>query len=207
MAQRVEGFRAIFSNAGIYNLAQRLVGAEKARQALVRDYFPRDGGYRMLDIGCGTAEILRHLPRDIDYTGFDASETYIEQAQARFGDRGAFRAELVREATLESIDSFDLVFAFGLLHHLDDDEAETVFRLGHQALKPGGLLITVDPVYAEGQHPLARWMISKDRGQNIRDPQGYRALAGDLFAETECFVRHDLLYIPYSHLVSVSKKA
>ena len=201
MAQKTTGLHAIFSHASIYNLAQRLVGAERARRRLVRDYFPNEGSYRMLDIGCGTAEILRHLPNDIDYVGFDASEAYIAEAKACFGSRGAFRAELVREATLAEIGEFDLVLAFGLLHHLDDDEAKTVFSLARQALRPGGVAITVDPVYTEDQSSLARWVISKDRGRSIRSADGYAALAKTEFSEVRATVRHDMLNIPYSHLI------
>ena len=206
MAQKLTGLHAIFSNAALYNLAQRLVGAERARRILVQDYFPSQGGYRMLDIGCGTAEILRHLPEDIDYHGFDASEAYIMDARRRFGSRGVFRAELVREAALAEIGEFDLMLAFGLLHHLDDEEAETVFGLAHQALKPSGRLITIDPVYSEKQSALARWVISKDRGQSIRSADGYRELAETHFSRIEASVRHDMLNIPYSHLIMVCKK-
>ncbi|ATX79584.1 Methyltransferase domain-containing protein [Mariprofundus aestuarium] len=206
MAQIVSGFRAVFSHPSIYNLAQRLVGAEKARRALVQDYFPETGGYRMLDIGCGTAEILRHLPDDIDYFGFDASDPYIAEARNRFSTRGTFKAELVREATLEDMEPFDLVLAFGLLHHLDDDEGKTLFALARKALKPGGLVITIDPVYVPEQSALAHWMISKDRGQNIRVPEGYRELASAQFTDITAIVRHDMLHIPYSHLIMTCKK-
>ena len=206
MAQKLTGLHAIFSNAAIYNLAQRLVGAEKARRLLVQDYFPSGGSYRMLDIGCGTAEILRHLPDGIDYHGFDASEAYIAEAREHFGERGSFHAELVREAVLDEIEPFDIVLAFGLLHHLDDDEAETVYKLARHALRPGGRLVTVDPVYEDGQGRLARWIISKDRGQSIRTEVGYRSLAERQFAEVSASVRHDMLNIPYSHLIMVCKK-
>ncbi len=201
MAQIVSGFRAIFSNPLVYNLAQNIVGAEKARRILVRDHFPAGSGYRMLDVGCGTAEILRHLPEQVDYVGFDASETYIAQARARFGARGIFKAELVREATLDDLQPFDIVLAFGLLHHLDDDEATALFRLTAQALKPEGKLITIDPVYTSKQNALARWIISKDRGQNIRTADQYAALARSSFHDTSIDEQHHLLNIPYSHCI------
>ncbi|ATX82054.1 Methyltransferase domain-containing protein [Mariprofundus ferrinatatus] len=206
MAQNTSGIRAIFSHASVYNIAQRLVGAEKARTILVKDYFPKSESYRMLDIGCGTAEILRHLPYDLDYVGFDASATYITEACRQFGNRGTFKAELVREAILDQMQPFDLVLAFGLLHHLDDKEGETLFSLARQALKPGGKLITVDPVYVPDQRSLARWIISKDRGQNIRTAEAYQELALSHFTDIKVTVRHDMLHIPYSHLILECRK-
>ncbi|OIO68108.1 MAG: hypothetical protein COW19_01860 [Zetaproteobacteria bacterium CG12_big_fil_rev_8_21_14_0_65_55_1124] len=201
MTQITSGFRAIFSHPAIYNMAQRMVGAERARRMLVRDYFPPMQGKSMLDIGCGTAEILRHLPEQMEYSGFDASESYIAEARRAFGNRGSFRAELVSAATLGSMQQFDVVLAFGLLHHLDDSDAASLFRLAAQALKPDGMLITMDPVFAPGQHPLARWMISRDRGRCVRSPDGYQALARASFPLVNHHLRHDMLNIPYSHTI------
>jgi len=201
MTQITTGFRAVFSNPSIYNLAQRAVGAERARRMLVRDYFPSMQGKSMLDIGCGTAEILRHLPEDMRYAGFDASEAYIEEARRVFGRRGSFRAELVSETTLDDMAKFDVVLAFGLLHHLDDTDANNLFRLAAGALKPDGMLITMDPVFAPGQHPLARWMISRDRGRSVRTPDGYHALARAVFPLVNHHLRHDMLNIPYNHCI------
>jgi len=201
MAQITTGFRSIFSHPAIYNLAQRGVGAERARRMLVRDYFPPMQDKYMLDIGCGTAEILRHLPEEMVYSGFDASEAYIDEARRVFGHRGEFRAELVSEATLDGMAQFDIVLAFGLLHHLDDDDAASLFRLAVQALKPDGMLITMDPVFSPGQHPLARWLISRDRGRSVRTPESYHALARTSFPQVNHHLRHDMLNIPYSHSI------
>lgn len=206
MVQITTGFRSIFSHPSIYNLAQRLVGAEKARRILVNEFFPDMQGLRMLDIGCGTAEILNHLPVDMNYHGFDASDDYIAKATAQFGHRGTFKAELVKELTIEILEPFDLVLAVGLLHHLDDDEGHALFSISLEALKPGGTLITIDPTYASKQNPLARWIISKDRGQNIRTPDQYQRLAASYFSNITAAMRHNMLHMPYSHLILVCKK-
>jgi len=155
----------------------------------------------MLDIGCGTGEILQYLPEDMIYFGFDASEAYISQAKERFGHRGEFRAEYVRQATLADLPPFDLVLAFGVLHHLADEEGNSLFRLAKDALIEGGKLITIDATYTAPQSSVARWIISKDRGQNVRTPDGYLRLAETHFASVRQTVRNDLMHIPYSHLI------
>lgn len=41
----------------------------------------------VLDVGCGTGELLKYLDRDIHYVGIDVSPTAIGIAERRYGDR------------------------------------------------------------------------------------------------------------------------
>ena len=105
----------------------------------------------MLDIGCGPAEILGELPDDVTYLGFDLSETYIKAAQKRWGARGTFRCAPVDAVTVRELPQVDVVLAVGVLHHLDDGDAERLFTLAGSTLAPGGRVITYDPCFAPGQ--------------------------------------------------------
>ncbi|RMG92908.1 MAG: class I SAM-dependent methyltransferase [Zetaproteobacteria bacterium] len=206
MAQVTHGIRAILSSPLFYSLFQRLVGAERFRRLFVERELPKGKGMRLLDIGCGPADLLAHLPDDWSYFGFDASGAYIEQARRRFGSRGHFQARLLDEAVIDELEGFDVVLAIGLLHHLDDAQAVRLFRLAWQALKPGGICITVDPVWHEHQHALARWIIARDRGQNVRDECSYRRLAMQVFDRVNSHVHQDMMLIPYSHLIMRASK-
>lgn len=197
MAEITSGLRAILSHPLIYRGMQWLVGAERLRRHIASLVEPRPG-LKVLDIGCGPADLLAHLA-GVDYVGFDSSAHYIRAAQARFGARGRFFQEELRADTNLELGTFDCIVAVGLLHHLDDDAARQLFRIARDRLTPGGRLITVDCCWAAGQHPLARWLISRDRGQNVRSLEGYQALAQVEFPQVDGGVRHDLLHIPYSH--------
>jgi hypothetical protein len=64
-----------------------------------------------------------------------------------------------------------------------------------------GRLVSTDGCYDREQSRVARYMISKDRGRNVRDETGYLSLARQVFRDVTPHVRHDLLRIPYTLLV------
>ena len=85
----VNGVRRVLSAPSIYRFTQWAVGAGKLRNALVEEIIRIEPGLRIVDIGCGPADILEYLP-GVDYVGFDHSESYIASARSRFGERGRF---------------------------------------------------------------------------------------------------------------------
>lgn len=159
---------------------------------------PKD---KILDIGCGPADILDCLP-EVDYTGLDISPEYISSAKERFGSRGRFCCGDVGLAAIEGEQgSFDLVMAIGVIHHLNDAQAGKLFELSRRVLRPGGRLVTFDGCYATKQSRIARWMLAHDHGKFVRTQDEYLRLASLHFPKVETFPRNDLLRIPYAHLI------
>jgi len=160
-------------------------------------------GCKILDIGCGVGDVLKVLPRDIGiYVGYDMNADYINAAKRRWNNRGTFVCERVSEANLPYSDYFDIVLATALLHHLDDTEASTLFELAHRVLKPGGTLITYDPVVKiEKQQFFEKWIISMDRGKAVRSLAEYNALAKKRFPKVVDTVLRGMLRFPYTIVV------
>jgi SAM-dependent methyltransferase len=199
MAQVTTGLRALLSHPQVYRRFQNLMGAERLRKQLVSDFVRPVPGQTILDIGCGPADILNHLPH-VNYFGFDISSQYIEQAKGRFGDRGQFFCQPLAAAALKLLPEVQLVFAFGLLHHVSDTSAEEILRLAFSALAPGGRLITFDPCYEPGQNPLAKFLIARDRGQHVRHKAGYQRLAETVFPSPRVEIQH-ARWIPYTRCI------
>lgn len=198
MAQVTTGLRSILSHPRVYGAFQRIMGAERGRALVVRDFIQPTPGMRILDLGCGTAEILDALPADVTYVGYDMSPAYIAAARRRFGDRGSFHCRALEHTEAASLQQFDLVTGIGVLHHLDDDTARHFMRIARSALRPGGRIYTLDPCLVDGQNPIARFLISRDRGQHVRTPQGYLALGHGLQARVDGQVTHQT-WVPYTH--------
>lgn len=105
-------------------------------QALV-DLLDPQAGERILDLGCGTGDIARHIAeRGARVVGIDASPDMIAAARGRFPDldfRVADAADLPFEA------EFDAVFSHAVLHWVT--RAENAARAFSRALKPGGRFV------------------------------------------------------------------
>lgn len=200
MAQITNGIRAVLSYPVIYDTLQNIMGAHKVRKELVSEFILPEAGCRMLDLGCGTAEILRYMPSTVEYWGYDMSQKYISAAKVEYGNRGHFQCGLLSEADLKNLPKFDRVLALGVLHHLDDDMAKDFFILAKQALKPDGRVVSIDPCLAAGQNSIARFLIKRDRGQNVRNSEDYASLANDTFNNVMGTLRHRN-WIPYTHWI------
>lgn len=203
MAQITSGIRSILSHPKIYNISQALVGASHARTIFV-DYLEIKHVSCLLDIGCGTAELLNHLPEMIHYVGFDTSVKYIDTAKRNFSHRHAeFVAKQLTDTMLAGYEPFDRVTATGLLHHLEDTEVRHLFQMAKGALKCDGLFVSIDPCYVDSQAIISRMLIDRDRGKNVRTLSDYKCLAESIFTAVAIHHRNDLLRIPYDHAVLV----
>ena len=199
MAQITQGFRSILSLPLVYSTFQLMMGAHQFRTNFVSNHVRPFLDMSLLDIGCGPADILAYLPK-INYWGYDISESYILMARATYKDRGHFYCKLLQSEDLDRLPQFDLVLAIGLLHHLDGSDALEVMGLAYRALRPGGRLITVDPCIDSTQNAISRFLVGKDRGQNVREKKGYEMLAASVFKDFNAEVQHQA-WIPYTRCI------
>jgi len=199
------GLRRLLVAAPVYNWMQDFIGAKAVRRKIAEEHIRAMAGDRVLDIGCGTAEILGYLP-EVEYYGFDRSERYIEAARKRFGHRGSFWQEHVSKATLEKVPSCDIALAIGVLHHLEDDEALRLFETAHAALDEGGRLITYDPCLIPTQTRLARMFVKMDRGRNVRWADAYRELALRVFGRVHLTIHEKHIRMPWTSLLMECEK-
>jgi SAM-dependent methyltransferase len=205
MSQITSGFRSILSYPLVYSAFQYIMGAHGFWQTFTRDTLCVKAGDKVLDIGCGPADVLQYLPQELDYWGFDISPEYIQRAKLKYGDRGHFFCKLLEPADLESLPKFDRVILTGVFHHLDDKTSKDVVSIAYQALKDDGKLVSIDPCYTSKQNPIARFLISKDRGQNVRIESEYKLLVNKTFKNVQTRVVHKA-WIPYTHCYMVCTK-
>lgn len=205
MSQITSGIRSVLSIPFIYSSFQYVMGAKSIWRYLANDVMQIKSSDYVLDIGCGPADLLAYLPAQVTYWGFDISEEYIQKAKRRYREKGHFVCKLLEPSDLETLPKFDKVVLTGVFHHVDDKMAHDIVKLAYSALKEGGQMVSVDPCFAPEQNKLARFLISKDRGQNVRNESGYRMLVHNVFKTVQSQVVHRA-WIPYTHFYMVCTK-
>lgn len=201
MAQITTGIRKLLSYPAVYELLQTCLGGKNCRQQYIAEYIRPKAHDTILDIGCGPADILSYLPNTIQYVGLDLSNQYIEHAKKKFAGRGQFICLDANQYIINKQEKFDIILANGLLHHLDNHEVINLFNIAATGLKKSGRMITLDCCYIANQPKIAKFIISQDRGRNVRSPEGYKALAQQVFSQVKTSIRTNLLRVPYTHTI------
>jgi len=200
VTHRSGGLYRVLALPRVYETFQKLLGARAARARFVREFLRPYDGARLLDIGCGTASLLDDLPGGVTYVGYDMNAAYIAAAQRRYGDRGKFHSAAVGSELILD-EEFDFVVAKSLLHHLSDADADRVVATARRVLRPGGVFISSDNVFYEGQPWLSKALTALDRGSGVRTPEGYRRLIEPHFDRAETWLVTDMVRFPYAHFV------
>jgi SAM-dependent methyltransferase len=132
----------------------------------------------ILDVGCGTGMALDYLDGFAAYHGFDTDPIAIKFATRQKGGRARvqFQQRIVTAADIASLRPNRVILS-GLLHHLSDEQATTLLRACAR-VPSVRRIATSDVVYLPGEH-VSNFLAWMDRGQHVRHPSGYRALAAD----------------------------
>jgi SAM-dependent methyltransferase len=195
--------KQVLNRPAIYQLYQELGGFFGARVKAIRDYLPIQPGDRVIDIGCGPGHIVCHLPKGIDYAGFDVDGPSIAYAQRRFGHLGRFEQRLFDADAVTEFGPADVVMMNGVMHHIGDADLAATLAQIRAVLRPGGRLFTLDGAYQPGQGRVCKWLLDNDRGVHVRNAAGYRRLLEAEFGPVAMHVRSDYSRMPYTFAIGI----
>jgi SAM-dependent methyltransferase len=190
----------------LYKFSQKAFGKYRLYRKITKDYINAKDGDLILDIGCGTADIVKFLPKGIQYVGFDVNAKYIIYARNKYKDKAKLYNMRVSETNASEFGKFDFIISIGVIHHLSDSEAIDLFQLGYNLLKPGGVIITLDPAFCDADNSIAKFVTRMDRGKNVRIPEQYKSIANRVFQNAEIIIRNDLIFVPQSNCILLCKK-
>ncbi len=199
--------RRILSIAWVYQFYQWLVGAHKYVRLFADEYIKYKDGQKILDIGCGPADIIKYLAANVDYTGIDLSPQYINKAQLSFPNQKFICGDIGRADFPLDDNSFDTIFLIGVQHHLTDSVVEMMFDFAHRKLKPGGRMLCLEPVITPRQGLVERMFMRKDRGKYIRTQDAYLSLMKKYFSDVLFEIKPNTMNIPFTIIIMQAVKS
>ena len=106
---------------------------------------------RVLELGCGKADVLRRLAGEFPDSRFLALE--VDALQGALNAKSEAPGNLVfgtggAEAIPAIDDAFDAVLMLKSLHHVPRAELDRALHEIHRVLRPGGLALFSEPVFA-----------------------------------------------------------
>lgn len=175
--------RRLFGLPAIYDGFQDFIGANRLKKRFLDAYIPADRPLRLLEIGCGPGRNLDYMPGNVTYVGCDLSSKYINHAKKRYGDQASFHCLSVADLGDLDLEDFDIVMCVGALHHLSDDLVRTLCRETARVLKDDGFFLALEPCWTSNQSWINRTIMSFDRGEDIREMDGYTDLLKGTFRD------------------------
>tara|TARA_Y100001970_G_scaffold286159_1_gene407671 strand:- start:36687 stop:37304 length:618 start_codon:yes stop_codon:yes gene_type:complete len=205
MSQKIDGISSIFNSAKIYDLFQKII-SKNCHKYIANKYLL--DCYSILDIGCGTGLIVDYLPDNIKYFGYDLDKNYIDFAKKKYvmKDNISFKNMKFEKSNFKDLDKFDVILAYGLLHHLSNADIDDFFKLASNSLSKKGKVVTIDVCHQKSQNFIKKIFISQDRGKNIKFPDEYKFFASKYFKKINIKVYNNLIYMPSDHCVLVAFK-
>jgi 2-polyprenyl-3-methyl-5-hydroxy-6-metoxy-1,4-benzoquinol methylase len=159
--------------------------------ALFDALLPDIVGKRVLDVGCGTGRIARHLAgRGALVHGIDFAPQMIARARRlTAGPNPSFAVGSVHE--VEGEERYDVTIVLGVLTIACKDRQALLAALRRirRALKPGGILLLTEPIHRGFLHRVLRMSLREFRG--VVDEAGFRVVA-----------THELHFWPFRFLLA-----
>ncbi len=204
MTQRSGTIYNLINNPIVYKIIQKVMSGTSFRANFIKKNIKKKN-LKILDIGCGPAEILAHIP-ECEYYGYDIDRRSINYAKKKFSQKNChFYNKRFNETDIKKLPKFDCVIFFGILHHLNNCEINKLLNLCKKKMKKNSKLFTEDPVIIENQNIIARSLILKDRGKNVRRKKEYLKILKKHFKNVAPKITHQI-FIPYTWFTTVCSK-
>jgi ubiquinone/menaquinone biosynthesis C-methylase UbiE len=184
----------------------RLKAADAAQirdeEAVCRALLPLAAA-RVLELGCGKAEVTRKLAKACPAARFTALETDAAQAALNLEQGAAENLAFgfgAAEAIPAADGAFDVVMMLKSLHHVPAARLDDALREVHRVLAPGGSALFLEPVFDGEYNEILRIFHDEEEARSAAFRALCRAVEAGLFQlREECFFMRRVAFESFAH--------
>lgn len=191
--------KRILAYPQVYNLYQNMIGSGKYLNRFVNEFVQIKKGISILDLGCGTANVLQFFDDGIEYTGIDLSQKYIDYSKKKYPKQTFICSNICSQIFLNT--EFDIIISEGVMVALTDQELYKVFKNIVINSNKNTRIILSDSDYKQAVSPLERFFINNQRYKNFRTKGDYIKLIEQFFDIKKVIELEKVYRIPYSKIV------
>ena len=204
MSQRYNFIHNFINTPSVYKIIQFLMSGTLIEKKIIKSRISKKK-LKVLDIGCGPANVLNYLPK-CEYYGYDIDKRSINYAKKKYNKKNFhFFCKRFNKNEIKKLPNFDFILLFGILHHLNDKQVNLIFNLCKKKMKKNSQLLTKDPILIKNQNIVAKYLINNDRGMNVRSRENYLRLIKKHFKNLQHRIIHQS-FIPYTWFTTICKK-
>jgi len=166
-----------FSSPKVFNfIRHRIHHNFVVEKRIISEELSPKKGDRILDVGCGTGDLADAFSI-CDYVGIDLSQEYVDTAselhKGQFKQMDARRLEFTNE-------EFDMIFVYGLFHHLSDKDTKSVLSEIERVVKKNGKILILEDIPTRSKLNFYGKLVHYlDRGAFIRPVEEWERLLSE----------------------------
>ena len=191
--------KRILAYPRIYNLYQSLIGANAYLRCFSEAFIKTEKGSRILDMGCGTANIVSFFSSEIEYIGIDFSQKYIDYASKKYAKQTFLCCNICEKNQLNG--TFDIVISKGVMAGLTDEQLLKMFDVIVSLSDKKTRIILSDMNYHKNASFLEKFFECHERNKELRSKDDYVKLIGKKFNIDKITELNNVYRIPYSRIV------
>jgi 2-polyprenyl-3-methyl-5-hydroxy-6-metoxy-1,4-benzoquinol methylase len=180
--QKKRFFYNFLEHPFFYDFIQHVTLAYKFRNRSIKEELKNNKFYKILDIGCATANILNVLGNNVKYYGFDTNKKCIIYAKNKYINQNFF-CKIFDKKNSKIVPKVDVIILNAVLHHLNNKEIILLLYLLKTKIKNNGKIIIIEPFYSKTTFSFGNILVKirdkiaeYDRGNFVRSINEYRML-------------------------------
>lgn len=154
---------------------------------------------KILDIGCGTANLYERLKDNVEFTGMDQSIEMLLQAKSKYPNMKLRMGNFLDNPFIEK--EFDTIVSTYAFHHLKPVEKENCIDLMLRFLKTGGKIIIADLMFLNEEEKIKQ----KEDFYNKGREDLWEIIEDEYYTDIERIKRYSELLgcrVSYEHIVN-----